>query len=326
VTEPWREVADRVRNWGRWGPADELGTLNYITPEKIVEAASLVRRGTVISLSAPFDSLGPWGPGAFRRNPVHLMTVDGGDADLAEHMGDWGGPTEQQLKAYFADTPRRFTDDVIFMSLQSGTQWDAFSHVYYDGKLYNGYPATSVTSRGAAKDSIDKVAKRGIVTRGVLADVARHRGVPWMEAGTPITPTELDEVLAAERVSMSPGDILIVRTGWWTRFATEKDEKSLAGGSPGLHWRCVEWMHDHQVAAVASDNIAVEAGPAEADARSAFHMIALRDMGLMMGELWDLQELSDDCQADGCYEFLLSAPPIHFVGAVGSPLNPLAVK
>lgn len=326
MAEPWREVADRVRNWGRWGESDEIGTLNYITRAKVAEAAALVTAGKVISLSIPFDSYGPWGPSAFRRNPIHLMTVDGGDEDLVENMGDLASPTEQQLRTFFEGTPRRFTDDVIIMSLQSGTQWDALSHVYYEGRLFNGYPSATVTSRGASKNGIDKVAIRGIATRGVLIDVAAHRDLPWLEPGTLIHGKDLDEVLAAEGVEVRPGDIVLIRTGWWERFVHDNNPDLLSHGSPGLHWRAVEWMHEHEVAAVASDNVAVEGTNPDPEARSAFHMIALRDMGLMLGELWDLSRLSRDCAEDGRYEFLLSAPPLNFTGAVGSPLNPLALK
>jgi kynurenine formamidase len=227
-------------------------------------------------------------------------------------------PTSKELR----DGLRTMSSSCRFNPGRSGTRFP----VYYEGKLFNGYASATVTSRGAAHNSNARVAVRGAVTRGVLIDVAAHRGVRWLEPGYAITAAELDEVLREEGLSVAPGDIVLVRTGWWERFATENDSNLLSHGSPGLHWRCVEWLHDRQVAAVASDNVAVEASPHEEGARSAFHMIALRDMGLTLGELWDLGRLSADCAGDRRYEFMLSAPPLHFVGAVGSPLNPLAVK
>jgi kynurenine formamidase len=327
MSSNWREVAQRVRNWGKWGPDDQLGTLNYITAEKIARTTAMVKKGRVIPLSIPVDAYGPQGAHGFRRNPIHIMSVDGGDAEAARHLASWGGSTEAQI-AELWQGPLRFNDDYIIMPLQAGTQWDALSHVYYDGQLYNGYPASAVTSFGATKDSIDKVAERGmIVTRGVLLDVARHRGVKHLAPNTIVFPEELDEVAKAEGINVEPGDVVIVRTGWWVNFLETRDGEAWTTGSPGLSWRCAEWLYDKQAAAVACDNIAVEVFPSETeDAILVFHLLAIRDMGMMLGEIWDLEVLSQDCAADGVYAFLLVAQPLRVTGAVGSPVNPVAIK
>lgn len=323
----FRRVAREVSNWGRWGDADELGTLNFITADKVAQAAGLVRHGKVFPLGVDFGSGGPQGAFKFRHNPILVMTVDGGDTDtLARYGSRWPrNPAARQLGDYFQDNPFRFNDDMIIMPLQAATQWDALSHVYYDDKLYNGFPANSVTSFGAFHCGIDKVAVLGISSRGVLLDLVRHRGADtFLELGDPITPQELDDAARAQGVTIGRGDIVLIRTGWWARFLQTGN-----GAEPGagLDWRCASWLHDHQVAAVAADNLMVEDPVSGVEGTYLpMHMLCLRDMGLMLGEYWDLTALADDCAADGVYEFQLIAPPLRVVGAVGSPVNPIAIK
>jgi len=325
----FRRVADDVRNWGRWGDDDELGTLNFITPDKVTEAASLVKQGKVISLGGDFTSGGPQGAFKFRQNPVHTMTVDGGDAaTLVKYGPEWlRNAVAADVSAFFADNPFRFNDDMIVMPLQAGTQWDALSHVYYEDKLYNGFPADSVTSFGAFHLGIEKVDGKGITTRGVLLDVVAHRGVEvFCEPGKPITPAELDDIAAEQGVQIGRGDIVVVHTGWWTRFLSTGD-----GAEPGsgLDWTCASWLHDLDVAAVAADNLMVEDPDPANGVEGTFlpmHMLCLRDMGLMLGEYWDLSALAADCAADNVYEFQLVAPPLKVVGAVGAPVSPIAIK
>ncbi len=327
TSDDFYAAAKKLRNWGRWGDDDQLGTLNFITPETVKAAAKLVRKGTIFPLGINFDAYGPQGAHGFRRNPIHLMSVDGGDEQMAEHLLGWGGATEAQMTGLYQGGPMRFNDDYIMMPLQAGTQWDALSHVYYEGQLYNGYPSGAVTSFGATKNSIDQVDKKGIVGRGVLLDVAQHRGLPHLPPNTAISPDDLDEVAAAEGVTIASGDIVIVRTGWWRTFLEDGDGEAWTIGSPGLSWRCAEWLREHEVAAVASDNIAVEVSPPEIEGvLLAFHMLCIRDMGMMLGEMWDLEALSADCAADGVYTFQLIAPPLRVTGAVGSPINPIALK
>jgi kynurenine formamidase len=266
----------------------------------------LVKHGKVFPLGVDFGSAGPQGAFQFRHNPVHVMTVDGGDAStLVQYGPDWvRNSVAQQLSEFFEDNPFRFSDDLIMMPLQAATHWDALSHVYYDDRLYNGYPANSITSFGAYHCGIDKVDGKGITSRGVLLDVVHHRGADtFLEQGNPITPEELDEVARSQGVTVGRGDILLIRTGWWARFLTTGD-----GSEPysGLDWRCASWLHDHEVAAVAADNLMVEDPVSGVEgAFLPMHMLCLRDMGLMLGEYWDLTALAADCAADGLYEFQL---------------------
>lgn len=325
----FRRAADDVRNWGRWGDDDEIGTLNFITAEKVAEAAGCVKKGSVISLGGDFSSSGPQGAFKFRQNPVHVMTVDGGDANtLCQYAPDWlRNSVAQELSSFFVDNIFRVNDDMIVMSLQAATQWDALSHVYYEDKLYNGFPADSVTSFGAFHCGIDKVDVKGITSRGVLLDVVAHRGEDvFCQPGNPITPGELDDIAAKQGVSIGRGDIVVVHTGWWTRFLATGDG---AEAGSGLDWTCASWLHDHEVAAVAADNLMVEDPDPANGVDGTFlpmHMLCLRDMGLMLGEYWDLSRLAADCAADGVYEFQLIAPPLKVVGAVGAPVSPIAIK
>ena len=303
-----REWGRRYSNWGRWGPDDELGTLNFITPERVLAAASLPRSGRVLSLALPFDEKGPQPGGGGRHNPIHYMLADGGDAPFAP-----GG--------------FHYTDDAIVMPLQCGTQWDALSHVAYDGKLYNDRAVTLVTSRGAQVNSMDRM-RDGVVGRGVLLDLPRYLNCPFLEGGARILPADLDACAESCGVAIESGDILLVRTGHMARFLEAGSWQGYIGPStPGLSLHCARWLFERQVAAVASDNWGVEVMPFEtADCVMPLHMVAIRDMGLLLGEMFELERLSQACAEDGNYAFLFAAPPLPITGAVGSPVNPLAVK
>ena len=194
-------AAERLKNWGRWGADDEAGTLNNISPQDIVNAARLIRKGKVFSLALNFDSNGPqsglWGN---RFNPIHTMLATGTDA-VAGRQESIG---------------MRYADDMVTMPLQCGTQWDALGHVFYGEKMWNGYDARLVDSSGAQKNGIENV-KDKMVGRGVLLDVARHKGVDSLEDGYGIGTAELEQCAAAQGVEIRKGDFVIVRTGHMER-------------------------------------------------------------------------------------------------------------
>src|SRR5438094_4273243 len=282
-----RALAMKVRNWGRWGPDDEIGTLNYITPDTIAAAGRLVTTGKVFALGIPLDRQGPQSGTRQRFNPIHTMFRDGGDAprtpaQVAEMQG-YGG-----------------SDDWIVMPLQCVTQWDSLAHIFYEGKMYNGYDATLVTSSGAAKNSIDKTRDK-IVGRGVLLDVAAYRGVGALEPGYAITVEDLEATAAAAKVSVQPSDLLSIRTGHMSRYLDKNDWRHFdLDPSPAVSVHTAVWMHDKQIAAVASDNYAVELRPSALPAfRNPFHVVAIANMGLTLGEIFFLEELAADCAADG---------------------------
>ena len=301
-----RTLAPKVSNWGRWGPDDEIGTVNFITPEAVRRGAACVKRGDVFSLGLPLGADGPQLGTHGRMNPIHLMSALEGRVSAE---GDF-----------------RYSDDIVVMPLQCATQWDSLAHVYYDGQLYNGFPATAITAAGAARNAIDRVGA-GIVSRGVLLDVARLWGVDRVAPGVAIKPTDLDTAERAAGVRVGTGDVLLVRTGHLAVFKVDRDREGYLRRMPGLGAACVEWLHARQVAAVATDTVAVEVIPWEDPAVPLpVHLLCIRDMGLTLGEMFDLDELAADCARDGVWEFLFSAPPLKVTGGVGSPLNPLAVK
>ncbi|MEU4768524.1 cyclase family protein [Actinosynnema sp. NPDC023794] len=307
TVEDFRELGARLSNWGRWGPADQRGTTNLITPERLVAAAGLVRRGKVFDLGIPLDENGPQPGGGGRINPVHLMSETGAGQVFRGGL--------------------QFADDYVFMALQGSSHWDALSHVHYDDQMYNGFPAAGVTVRGAAHCAIDQQSP-GIAGRGVLLDIAALKGVDWLEAGTVITPEDLDA--AAERqggVEVGPGDVLLVRTGWRLKFLRDGDRQAFMGDEPGLGQACCAWLRDRDVAAVCSDNWAIEVLPEEnPDADLAVHMVLIRDMGMTLGEIMDFEALAADCAESGVWEFFFIAPPLKVSRAVASPINPLAIK
>jgi len=281
--------------------------VNFITPEVVRRAAASVRRGQVFSLGLRFGADGPQIGQGGRVNPLHLMSALHGAY----------GPDPEGF---------RYNDDVVVMPLQCATQWDSLAHVYYGGQLYNGFPATTTTASGAARNGIDKIGP-GIVSRGVLLDVARAAGLDRLPPGRAITPADLETAERAQGVRAERGDVLLVRTGHLTVFTVDGDRVGYMRQMPGLGVACVEWLHAREVAAVATDTNAVEVIPFEDPSTPLpVHLLCIRDMGLTLGEMFDLEALAADCAADGVWEFLFSAPPLKVTAAVGSPLNPLAVK
>jgi kynurenine formamidase len=323
----FRSAALRVNNWGRWGEQEQLGTLNFITAEKIAGASQLARRGKVFPLGVEFGANGPQGHLPYRPNPVHMMTVNGGDADqIISAAMDWpDNPIARHLAESFATSALRYNDDMIIMPLQAATHWDALGHVYYNEQLYNGFSSQEISGQGAHRCSISSMIPVGIVSRGVLLDVVRHRGDrSCLDAETQVTPEELDAIAEAQGVCIESGDVVLVHTGWWDEFKRTGPRPAVAG----VNWRCAEWLHAHEVAAIASDNPAVEhLLTAEVDGMFLpMHALCLRDMGLIFGEYWNLTALAADCAADGVFDFQLVAPPLNVIGAVGSPVNPVAIK
>ncbi|MFN8017751.1 MAG: cyclase family protein [Acidimicrobiales bacterium] len=300
------ELAARVSNRGRWGADDRRGTLNLIDEEAVRRGAAAVRQGRPFSLAVPFDADGPQ-TGAIpgRTNPELEMTA---------------------INVEYTGSPDGFTtnDDRFQMGVQACTHWDALSHVGYSGELYNGVPRSQVTEAGAGDLGIQAFGP--VVTRGVLLDVARLHGVDHFDDNHPITAEELDACAERAGVTVEPGDIVLVRTGHmhFLRIG-EKDRYRMV--CPGLSTMTIEWLHDHQVAGVATDTFVLECFPCEDPAvLLPIHMIHLRDMGLAQGQIWALDDLAADCEADGQHDFLLSATPIPLTGASGGLVAPTAVK
>lgn len=312
--ELFEQYYEYCSNWGRWGEQDQRGTLNHITPEKVRDAAALVRSGTSISLQLPMDDNGPQ-TGAFGRvNPLHQMVATGTD-----HIAGTQGYSDDRLGFGFAD-------DSLYFFLQGGSQWDALGHIFRDGTMYNGFSAAEVTAQGAKRGGVENMPT--VVSRGVLLDLPRVRGVEALELGEAIKPEDLDAACEAQGVSVEPGDVLLIRTGdMGKRRGRPGWDGYSAGDAPGLSLLTAPWLHDKKVAAIATDTWGAEVRPNELPGVfQPLHLIIIVSMGLLVGEIWDLDPLAQACAADGRYEFLFVGPPLVIPGAVGSPVNPQAIK
>jgi kynurenine formamidase len=306
---PFAEVAARVRNWGRWGPSDEIGTLNLIDDAARRRAARSVVSGRVFTLGLRLSEedgiQSGFVPG--RVNPsLTMITVnepEGPDPDFV-----------------------RFSEDVLSLATQSATHWDALAHCSHAGVLYNGYPSAEVSGAGAARCGIAKAG--AVLSRGILLDVARALGRDVLEPGYPITPGDLDAACGVAGVAVEQGDIVLVRTGQMVHLSPgRRDLVAYTWPSPGLTVETAEWFHAHDVAAVATDTFVFEVYPCQyEDAYLPVHVLHLVEMGMTQGQNWVLDELAVDCARDGRYTFLLEATPLPLVRGLGSPLNPVALK
>jgi kynurenine formamidase len=309
LSEALRELSARVSNWGRWGADDQRGTLNLVTSEGVQRGVAAVRSGRPFSLAIPFDSNGPQWDNVnmpLRTNPA-LKTY-------AVNIAFTGN------KADFTTS-----DDAFSMGSQAATHWDSLAHVGYDGRLYNDVDDSVITSDGgAARLGIENVGP--IVTRGLLLDIARLHGVDHFDDNYAITADDLDNAARSAKLEVQPGDAVLVRTGHMHFFKLGERER-YSHPSPGLSTSTIGWMRDHDVAAVATDTLTFEVYPCED--RAVFmpvHMLQLRDIGLLQGQVWHLDELAVDCASDGQYDFLLCATPIPLTHAVGAPVAPTAIK
>lgn len=306
LPEQFRELARKVNNWGRWGADDERGTLNLLTRDVVKAGAACARDGRAFPLAIPLSADGPQtGMVPGRINPVRTMI------SLFDSLT--GDPSEVA-----------FSDDMVVMGLQAGTHWDALAHATYDGRLYNGFPTSSLTVQGASRCGADKIG--AVVGRGVLLDVAAAKGVSRLEGGYAITPADLDAAEEHARATVSAGDVVLVRTGHIQLFrAGEKTPYTYP--SSGLSLATALWLRSKDVAAVAIDTLILEVFPGERDdLLLPVHLLHLVEMGLTQGQNFDLEALAADCAADGRYTFLLSATPEPFAKALGAPVAPVAVK
>lgn len=308
-------AAARCSNWGRWGADDRRGTMNFLDATKRRDAARLIRSGQSFSLSQRFDMDGPQKGWRRRTNPVHTMLDTGTDADA----GNQGFPHG------FGGA-----DDVISMPLQCSTQWDGLGHIFDHGAAWNGRRAGDVvTSQGDAFTGMETLAD-AVAGRGVLLDVGRAIGTDGELAdGFAITADHLDATILAQGTSaeVGRGDIVVVRTGQLSRVRRDGWGEYAGGPAPGLSFTCVDWLHEREIAAIATDTWGFEVRPNEFDAAfQPLHQVVIPHLGLFIGEMWDADALAETCATDGVFDFWLTAAPLPITGAVGSPINPIAVR
>ena len=293
------EIFEATKRWGRWGDDDQRGALNLLTPERVARAATLVQDGVTIPCGRPLATA----PAVDNPSPALHHMIQAGDVAASRKGFQWAG-------------------DFVGVAFHgnSVSHIDALSHVFVDGQMYNGAPASDVTSIGARRSSIE-VATAGIVGRGVLLDIPRVRGVDWLEPADAITPDELD----ATGVAVEQGDIVLVHTGRDRRRAAVGPWNTYTEGLAGLDPECARWLHDKDPSVLGCDGVSdINPGPG-GDWPIPIHMCALVGMGIHLLDNLRLDLLADACAERGRWEFLFVVAPLQIGGGTGSPINPIAI-
>ena len=309
-------------SWDVFGRDDQLGTINFLTPERVAAAARLVRTGRRFGLDHPLTAFEPYPTGT--RRPLEHTVFSNNEW----HRDDW----------------------VDSFYLQSSSQIDALRHIGHpEHGFYNGLAAEQ-NSPASVELGVHNYAAAGIAGRGVLLDVPRFfalQGIDYDPASTVVISARmLDDIAESQSVSWHGGDMLLLRTAWAEQYLAKTPAQRLETPwrqSPGLAQReeVLRWLWDHEIALVAADNLAVEADPViESDFRTPgekppekgvdhsgmLHRPLIALLGMALGELWKLDDLAADCAADGVYDFLLTCKPLNLPGGVGSPPNAIAIK
>jgi kynurenine formamidase len=287
--------------WGRWGDDDDRGALHFLTPECVTAAARLVREGVGVSLSLPVNTT------AAAHNPTpadHHMTAVGSAAELP---------------------PIHFLKDYVGVDYHNDghTHIDALCHVGYKGLLYNGKSVDAVTTDGASVNSI-AVLRNGLVGRGVLLDIPRLHGTPWLEPGEHVFREDLERAEREQAVTVGEGDVLLVRTGHVRRLA-ELGPWNTPKAKAGLHPTAMRFVAERGVAVLGSDGNNDTAPSTTEGVDFPIHVLAINALGIHLLDYLQLEAVQSKCEAAGRWEFLLSAAPLRIVHGTGSPLNPIAI-
>jgi kynurenine formamidase len=286
-----------LSNWGRWGKEDQMGTVNLITPAKRRQAAALVKDGVSVSLA--HDT-------------------------LIEKAADNGSPFSHVMTATGARPLGQFSVDEYKVSYHgfAHTHMDSLCHIFYQGQMYNGVRQETITDTGAQRLAVTNF-KNGIFTRGILMDIPRLKGVPYLEPGTAIYPEDLDAWEKKVGVKVGPGDVIFIRTGRWARRAA-KGPWDIGSKAAGLHASCVPWLKARDVAMIGSDAASDVLPSGVPGVTQPIHQLVLIALGTPIFDNCDLEAVSAEAAKRNRWEFLISASPIPVPGGTGSPLNPIA--
>lgn len=307
-------LKDSPSNWGKWGPDDEVGSLNYLGAQEVITAASLIRTGKVFAIQRLIgdpkgDPVWPSRKPAVRTQIMDESTWDSDDAPAFP-----GG--------------LHYADDKIEAFLQGSTQYDALGHVWYDGKLWNGYDART-TVGGMEVASVQPIAERGVVGRAVLLDMARYRGKESLDSAETFTHEDLVACARQQGVELRARDILMIRTNYLQKFHELGDAFYEDFCEPGLIYspELVQWFADMEIPNLVTDTIANEVtfDPQNGVALT-LHNALMRNLGIAFTEIVDLEALSADCAEDGVYEVFYAAAPLKVAQGSGSPVNPIVIK
>lgn len=307
-------LKDSPTNWGKWGPEDEVGSLNYLGPEQVIAAAGLIRSGKVFPIQRLIgdpkgDPVWPSREPAVRTQIMDEATWDSDDAPAFP-----GG--------------LHYADDKIVAFLQGSTQYDALGHVWYDGKLWNGFDART-TVGGMDKASVEPIANRGIVGRAVLLDMARYRGKDYLDSAETYTHEDLLACAEQQGVEIRKRDILLIRTNYLQKFFEVGDAFYDGFCEPGLIYspELVQWFADMEIPNLVTDTIANEVTTdPQTGVALTLHNALMRNLGIAFTEIVDLEELAADSAEDGTYEVFYAAAPLKVAQGSGSPVNPVVIK
>ncbi len=299
------EIFEQVKNWGRWGKDDQAGALNLITDDVRKRAAACVRHGRAVSCAYELAVH----PAIDNPHPALHMMIAGGDDCLFPEIG--------------LETTSDFVG-IAFHGMAT-SHLDALCHVHVNGLMYNGFPGTDVKSTGAKRNSV-MCARDGIVSRGVLLDLPRVLGLPWLDPGYAITPEELEKAEAAQNVKVREGDVLLVATGRDARREALGRWHPLEQGFAGLHHECLPWLHRRGIAVLGSDCVSdvVPLTPGSGWGMP-IHQVTLVAMGVHLLDNLQLGDLMRACAELSQWEFQLTIAALRIEGGTGSPVNPIAL-
>ena len=298
----FRDLFNSVSTWGRWRGDGGRGALNHLTPARVAAAARLVEAGVTITLSQPLRTEASIDvPEPADHHMTMLTDVDIGSGSV------------------------RFAKDYVGVDYHNDghTHIDAFCHVAFEGSFYNGQPAGPGDDLRAHPGTID-ILKDGLVGRGVLLDVPRVRGVPWLEPGESVVPADLEAAERDHGVRVGTGDILLVRTGH-TRRQAELEPWDTGRAKAGMHPTTASFLADRQVAALGSDGNSDTAPSTTEGIGFPIHVLAINAMGIHLLDYLQFEDLAQHCEQHGRWEFLLVVAPLRVVGGTGSPVNPIAM-
>ncbi|MFC8181704.1 cyclase family protein [Rhodococcus sp. NPDC057297] len=303
------------KNWGKWGPADEVGSLNYLDAAQVLRGITAVSSGEVFTLQVPIgdpERPDPVWPG--REPAVRTAVMDEGFFARGEEPEPSDG--------------HHWADDKIEMFTQGSTQYDALAHYWYGDQVWNGYPADSTVGE-LEKASVLPIAERGVVGRGVLIDIARARGKEVLDSGEPITLADLLAAAEAQGTTIEPRDVLIIRTGWiGSYYRSSGDDFYRDWNEPGLVYsrELVDWFQRMEIPNLVTDTIANELSFYPGGLQLPLHCALMRNLGVTFTELCQLDALADACAADKRWSFLYTAAPLKISGASGAPVNPVVIR
>lgn len=304
---------DTLSNWGRWGDDDQRGTLNFVDDATRAAAAGLVRTGRSISLAWDIENT-PGIDKPFGAPQRYMLSTGEGMGDSARVESPAARGRTRAALEYVG---------LVFHGV-SVTHLDALSHILWDGQMYGGRPAELVNAWHGAGACDVLAASDGVVTRGVLLDVADCRGGDWVEPGSGVFPEDLEEAERRQGVRVGRGDALILRTGYGLRRRRQGPDEGRLGRA-GFHAACLPWLHEREVALIGADTAQEMIPSGYASLPNPVHIVGIVAMGLWLLDNCDLESLADACRQLGRWEFCFVMAPLRMRGVTGGPVNPLAI-